>query len=174
MSTGRVAADGATVFFVLMVDFISQTVCAKGSWSDAFDRCVLAYEDRLLRRKVVNTGHGGKLLVDLPKATGVAQGDAFELTDGRLIEVFAAKEDLLQITAPDLLTLVWHIGNRHCPAQIESSRVLIQPDHVIRALMEHRGATVREVFEPFSPEGGAYGHGRTQGHSHGHTHSHDY
>ncbi|MEK6215637.1 MAG: urease accessory protein UreE, partial [Boseongicola sp.] len=26
--------------------------------------------------------------------------------------------------------------------------------------------TVRDVVEPFTPEGGAYGHGRTQSHAH--------
>ena len=39
------------------------------------------------------------------------------------------------------------------------------------------GATLREVVEPFRPEGGAYGHGRTHGHHHGgatdHPHDHD-
>ena len=38
------------------------------------------------------------------------------------------------------------------------------------------GATIAPVTEPFRPEGGAYGHGRTFGHSHGpadHAHSHD-
>ncbi len=151
-----------------MVDLISQTVMRAGSWADPFDTCVLTYQERLLRRKVLHTAQDASLLVDLPKATSIDHGDAFALTDGRHIEVLAAKEDLLQITAPDLLALVWHIGNRHCPAQIEPSRVLIQPDHVIRDLMERRGATVIPVFEPFTPEGGAYGHGRTQGHSHAH------
>ncbi|MEM6594511.1 MAG: urease accessory protein UreE, partial [Pseudomonadota bacterium] len=47
-----------------------------------------------------------------------------------------------QITSDALLRLIWHIGNRHCPAQIEATRVLVQPDHVIRDLMEKLGATV--------------------------------
>lgn len=155
-----------------MVDFVSQTIRRAGKWDGAIDTCVLSYEDRLLRRKVLNTDQGEKLLVDLPQATSVDHGDAFELSDGRLIAVIAAQEDLLEITAANLLPLVWHIGNRHCPAQIEAARVLIQPDHVIQDLMERRGATVTKVFEPFTPEGGAYGHGRTQGHSHGHSHAH--
>ncbi|HCP80758.1 MAG TPA: urease accessory protein UreE [Octadecabacter sp.] len=155
-----------------MVDLISQSVRGAGTWNGAYDQCVLTYEERLLRRKVLRTSQNDKLLVDLPQAISVNHDDAFALTDGRLIRVVAADEDLLQITAPDLLPLVWHIGNRHCPAQIEATRVLIQPDHVIRELMERRGATVTQVFEPFTPEGGAYGHGRTQGHSHGHSHDH--
>ena len=35
------------------------------------------------------------------------------------------------------------------------------------------GATTRDVTEPFTPEGGAYGHGRTHSHDHGHT-AHDH
>ena len=35
------------------------------------------------------------------------------------------------------------------------------------------GATVTEVTEPFTPEGGAYGHGRTHSHDHGHS-AHDH
>ena len=34
--------------------------------------------------------------------------------------------------------------------------------------------TVTDVVEPFTPEGGAYGEGRTMGHSHGPGHGHDH
>ena len=128
--------------------------------------CSLDYEARFLRRKILKDDAGQPFLVDLPHAVSLDHGDAFELDDGRLIEVVAAQETLLEITAPRLLPLVWHIGNRHCPSQIEDARVLVQPDHVIRDLMEMLGATVREVREPFTPEGGAYGHGRTHSHAH--------
>jgi len=43
---------------------------------------------------------------------------------------------------------------------------LIQADHVLRDMLQKLGATLREVEAPFTPEGGAYGHGRTHGHSH--------
>ena len=33
------------------------------------------------------------------------------------------------------------------------------------------GASTCEVTEPFTPEGGAYGHGRTHGHDHSHSHT---
>ncbi len=132
----------------------------------ADETCTLSYEDRFLRRRVLATDAGEKFLVDLPHTTSLDDGDCFALGDGTLVEVKAAQEALLEITAPDLLPLVWHIGNRHCPAQIEQARVLVQPDHVIRDLMERLGAQVREIHAPFAPEGGAYGHGRTHGHSH--------
>ncbi len=153
-----------------MPDFTSHAIRRKGDWSDAFDVCVMTYEDRFLRRKVIETAQVVSVLVDLPQTTSLDHGDAFALTDGRLIEVVAAEESLLEIRAERLLPIVWHIGNRHCPCQIEEARVLIQPDHVLKDLMERLGATVTEVTEPFTPEGGAYGHGRTHGHDHSHQH----
>lgn len=139
---------------------------------DGADSCTLTYEDRFLRRRVLHSDVGEAFLVDLPHTTSLEAGQAFALSDGRLITVKAANEPLMQITAPNLLSLVWHIGNRHCPAQIEEARVLVQPDHVIRDLMIRLGATVTDMTAPFTPEGGAYGHGRTHGHSHGDAHGH--
>ncbi|MEM6408212.1 MAG: urease accessory protein UreE [Pseudomonadota bacterium] len=138
----------------------------------ADESCTLSYEDRFLRRKVLHTDAGEAFLADLARTTSLDAGQAFVLSDGRRVAVRAADEPLMEITSDALLRLIWHIGNRHCPAQIEATRVLVQPDHVIRDLMEKLGATVRDVVEPFTPEGGAYGHGRTHGHDHSHQHSH--
>lgn len=141
-----------------------------GEWSGrGDDRVSLGYEDRFLRRRRLTTDRGEGFLVDLAQAVSLAQGDAFELADGRLIEVVAAEEPLLEITAEaagGLARLAWHIGNRHTPCQIEPGRLLIARDHVLRDMIERLGGKLREVREPFTPEGGAYGHGRTHGHSH--------
>jgi urease accessory protein len=131
-----------------------------------YDLVTLSYDQRFLRRKVLTTVHDEDFLVDLEHTTSLNHGDAFELGDGRLIEVIAAEEDLLEVTGADLVRLAWHIGNRHMPCQIEADRLLIQRDHVIRDMLGHLGATLREVSEPFTPEGGAYGHGRTHAHAH--------
>jgi urease accessory protein len=157
-----------------MTDYTTHTIRKAGDWTSAFTRCVLTYEDRFLRRKVVKTAEGEALLVDLPQTTSLDHGDAFELTDGRLIEVTAAQEPLLEITG-DLVQLAWHIGNRHTPCQIEATRLLIQDDPVIGHMLEHLGAQVSKVEAPFTPEGGAYGHGRTHSHEHvatAHEHQH--
>lgn len=134
----------------------------------------LAYDERFLRRKVLTCDDGSDVLLDLAQTTSLNHGDTLLCDDGRGIRVVAATEELLEITAPRLLPIVWHIGNRHCPCQIEDARVLIQPDHVLRDLMAKLGATVAEVTEPFTPEGGAYGQGRTHGHDHGHRHGLDH
>ena len=151
-----------------MADLISQIIRKAGSWGNPISCCVLTYDERFLRRKVIISEHGATLLVDLAHTTSLDHGDAFELTDGRLIEVIAAQEPLLEIRG-NLIQLAWHIGNRHTPCQIEGYRLLIQNDPVIGHMLEHLGANVTQVNAPFTPEGGAYGHGRTHSHEHGTT-----
>jgi urease accessory protein len=144
-----------------------------GAWSGAaMDVAVLAHDERHLRRKVLRLEHEGEVLVDFPAAVSLEHGDALALEDGRLIEVIAADEELLEITAhsaAELSGLCWHIGNRHLAAQIEAGRILILRDHVIKAMLEGLGAHVHEVSEPFHPVRGAYsGHSHAQGHGHSH------
>jgi len=130
------------------------------------DTVTLTYDERFLRRKRLTSDQGEDFLVDLPETVSLNTGDAFKLEDGRLVGVLPAIENLLEITGPDLVRLAWHIGNRHTPCQIEPERLLIQHDHVMRDMLTKLGATLREVSEAFTPEGGAYGHGRTHGHAH--------
>ena len=131
-----------------------------------FAQVSLDYEGRFLRRKVLTTDDGQQVLIDLPNTTSLDHGGVLVLEDGREIRIVAAPEDLLEVTGDDLPRIAWHIGNRHTPCQIEPGRLLIQRDHVIRDMLGKIGASVREVVEPFTPEGGAYGHGRTHGHAH--------
>ena len=126
---------------------------------------VLDYEARFLRRKVLTATSGLRFLVDLSQTTSVDRHEAFVLEDGRVVGVVPAEEELFQVKG-DLIRLAWHIGNRHMPCQIESGRLLIKRDHVMRDMLERLGAAITAVTEPFSPEGGAYGHGRTHAHAH--------
>ncbi|WP_372800414.1 urease accessory protein UreE [Paracoccus seriniphilus] len=128
----------------------------------------LDYDARLLRRKRLRLD-GGDFLLDLPEVTSIEDGDAFALSDGRLIVMRAAPEPVL-IIGGDLPRLAWHIGNRHTPCRIEPNRLIIRQDHVLEAMLRQLGAMVEPAFLPFTPEGGAYGHGRTFGHEHGHNH----
>jgi urease accessory protein len=138
--------------------------------TNANDHVTLDYDARFLRRKVLHTDSGAQVLVDLPKTTSLAHGHALRANDGSLIGVVAAAEPLFEITGKDLHRIAWHIGNRHTPCQIEDTRLLIQRDHVMAQMLAQLGAHVHQVTEPFTPEGGAYGHGRTHGHDHSHQH----
>jgi urease accessory protein len=145
---------------------VAQTLHRAGQWPRlATARVVLGYEDRFLRRKRLVTAAGDSFMVDLAETTNLLAGDAFELSDGRLVEIAAASEPVLVIRG-DLVRLAWHIGNRHTPCQIEADRLVIRADHVLADMLRGLGATVTEAHAPFTPEGGAYGSGRTMGHAH--------
>lgn len=137
----------------------------------ADDTIHLTYDARLLRRKRLTSDRGQPFLVDLPQTTSVNAGDAFVLEDGGKIAVVAADEPLMRVTG-DLVRLAWHVGNRHAPCAITDDGLVVQREKVMRAMLEQLGATVTGFDGPFTPEGGAYGHGRTMGHDHSHSHSH--
>ena len=105
--------------------------------------------------------------------TSLEDGDALALDDGRLIEVAAAAEPLLEVRG-DLARLAWHIGNRHTPCEIRADRLVIRRDHVMAGMLAGLGAEMVETEGPFRPEGGAYGHGRTHGHGDGLAQAHDH
>ncbi len=136
----------------------------------AGDALALPYAARYRRRGILVTDAGEEILLDLAEATELRDGDALVLEDGRRVAVRDAVESLAEVTADGaaLARLAWHVGNRHTPAQIDDGRLLIQRDHVLEDMLRRLGAKIRHVAEPFRPEGGAYGHGRTHGHhSHG-------
>ncbi|MEN9060717.1 urease accessory protein UreE [Ponticoccus litoralis] len=147
---------------------VAQVLHRAGSWSGAAQSVVLDYEARFLRRKRLVTEAGLSFVVDLAQTTSLDEGDALELAGGGLVAVRAAEEPVLEVRGP-LARLAWHIGNRHTPCQLLDDCLLIQRDPVIRHMLEHLGADVTEAMRAFTPEGGAYGHGRTHAHEHGHT-----
>jgi urease accessory protein len=145
---------------------VALTLHRSGQWPRlATGRVVLGYDERFLRRKRLVMASGDAFLVDLAETTNLLSGDAFELNDGRLVEIAAAEEPVLVIKG-DLVRLAWHIGNRHTPCQVEVDHLVIRADHVLADMLRGLGATVTEALAPFSPEGGAYGMGRTMGHAH--------
>jgi urease accessory protein len=125
----------------------------------------LTYDERFLRRKRLVTTQGPAVVVDLEAATSLDEGDVLECADGTRIRIAAAPDPLMAV-AGDLARLAWHIGNRHTPCQVEPGRLLIRRDHVLADMLTRLGARLTEVTEPFRPEGGAYGFGRTHGHEH--------
>jgi urease accessory protein len=141
------------------------------------DRVMLDHGDRH-RRRIMLTGRGGlAFLLDLEKATFIDDGDAVALEDGRLVEVRAEAERLVEITCADPLQLrrvIWHLGNRHVPTEITESAVYIAEDHVLVEMVRGLGASTAPVERPFRPEGGAYDrHAGRNGHAHDHGHDHD-
>ena len=156
-------------------------VLGQHRWTHAAaDTVVLDFDDRHRRRMAMTGTRGLEFLLDLENAVALRGGDALVLEDGRLIEIVAAAEPLIEIRGADPLHLVriaWHLGNRHLPTQIMPKGLRIRRDHVIEAMVKGLGARIIEIEAPFDPEGGAYAQASHDhaAHDHGaHPHGHDH
>lgn len=118
----------------------------------------------------------GGLCVDLAleRASGLEDGDALRLEDGRLVGVKAAEEALLEVRAGSparLLRLAWQLGGSHVPAEVGAD-VLYVPASAAD-LVRGSGCAAEPVTRAFRPEKAAHDHS-TCGHDHSHDHHHDH
>jgi urease accessory protein len=139
----------------------AQSVRQAGQWDNAaaIDRVVLDASERHRRRLVLTAERGTTLLLDLPHATTLKDGDGLVLDDGAVVCVIGKPEPLHEIAAANavaLARLAWHLGNRHADVQVVGERLRIRRDHVLAAMLERLGAKVSEIDAPFDPESGAY------------------
>jgi urease accessory protein len=138
------------------------SVQAAGTWQSAADTVVLAFDDRHRRRLAMTATRGLEFLLDLPEAVALRGGDALLLDDGKLVEIIAAPEALIEIRCADafqLARIAWHLGNRHLPTQFIGKALRIRRDHVIEGMLRGLGTRLIEIEAPFDPEGGAYASG---------------
>jgi urease accessory protein len=142
-----------------------------GHWPQekAAGSLTLDFDARHRRRFRLTGDQGDDVLLDLPKAVAMADGDGLQLEDGRWLKVQAAEQLVVEIRHKDpnqLMRLAWHLGNRHLPTEIRNEVLRIRPDHVIEDMLSRFGADLVKVQAPFQPEGGAY-------REHGHYHNYD-
>jgi len=133
--------------------------------------------DRRHRRRIRLTDDLGQdLLLDLPDAVAMADGDGLQLDDGRWFRIRAATELVVEIRHADsrqLVRLAWHLGNRHVPTEVRDQVLCIRPDHVIEEMLCGFGAKLMKVQVAFQPEGGAYGRHHHHVHDAEGHHNHD-
>jgi urease accessory protein len=140
---------------------------AAGDAPEGSLRLRLTFEERRRSRLAAMTDDGTAVAIMLPRGTVLRDGAVLEGDDGTLALVEAAAQPLARISAGSplqLLRVVYHLANRHVPAQIAESAVLIERDSVLEKLAASFGARVEHVEQPFDPETGAYHDG---GHAHG-------
>ncbi len=149
----------------------------------------LDWDVRQKSRFDTTDSQGRHLGVFLPRGSVLRGGDVLVAEDGSLIQVLAAPQPVLVITACsahgspfDLTRAAYHLGNRHVPIEIKPDHLKIEPDHVLADLLRAMHLTVREAVEAFEPEAGAYAlgehsHGAAahpQGHAPTHDHGHSH
>jgi urease accessory protein len=136
------------------------------------DTVLLDYDQRRTPDGVLTGLKGTQVQVAIAKSESLATDDCLVLDDGRLIEIVARPEPLLEVRAGDaagMARLAWHLGDRHIPAELHERRLRVRRDPAVEKLLASLGAKVLPIDAPFQPEGGAYSGGHQHG---GHDHRH--
>lgn len=105
--------------------------------------------------------------VFLPRGTVLRGGDLLVAEDGTFVEVQAAAESVLEVSATDpqaLMRAAYHLGNRHTPVEVGRDYLRLEYDPVLADMLARLGVQASRANAPFEPEAGAYGGGHKHGH----------
>lgn len=134
----------------------------------ASETLVLPFEGRCKSRLRTRLASGEEVGLFLERGRVLRGGDRLLARDGRVVEVVAAAEALLEAQAADPLQLAraaYHLGNRHVAVQVLPGSLRFARDHVLGEMVRGLGLPVTEIEAPFEPEAGAYGAHGGHGHS---------
>lgn len=142
-------------------------------------RLVLPFELRQKSRLLAVMDSGEEVGLMLPRGTVLRGGDRLQSSDGRLVEVVAAPEQVSIVRSSDVRQLgraAYHLGNRHVAVQVTADSIRYLKDHVLDDMLRGLGLKVDGDVLPFEPEAGAYSavHAHAHSHANGHSHSHSH
>lgn len=129
------------------------------------DRLALTWESRRRSRQKAITERGREVGLFLPRGTVLLPGSLLRASDGTIIEVVAAPEDVSTIATSDAVLLArvaYHLGNRHVRTQVGPGFIRYRHDRAIDELVRKLGGEVMLEEVPFEPERG------TKDHAHDH------
>jgi urease accessory protein len=129
-------------------------------------RAHLPYESRSKSRLLLRLDNGEQAALVVERGRLLRNGELVALADGRMVEIVASDEPLLEAASDDPLLIAkaaYHLGNRHVAVQLLEHALRFPEDHVLADLVAGLGLTVRPLLAPFEPEGGAYGHSHAHG-----------
>jgi len=129
---------------------------------EIIDTLLLDYDQRRALGGIFTGLKGAQVEIAIVNPPQIATDDCLILEDGRLIEVVARPEPLLELRAHDVASmarLAWYLGDRHIPAQLHERRLRVRRDPVAEKLLAALGVSALAIEAPFEPEGGAYSGG---------------
>jgi len=163
-----------------MLQIVAKLKVARGAYPiEVKGRLELPFEARQKSRLRTRLASGEEVALMLPRGEILRGGDLVTASDGRVVEVIAQPEKLLQVagaSAAQLARAAYHLGNRHVPVQVGNGFLRLAEDHVLEEMLRKLGAEVSRVEAPFEPEGGAY-HEEAESRAHhhrDHDHPHDH
>lgn len=134
----------------------------------AAEKLELPFESRCKSRLRTRLVTGEECGLFLPRGTVMRGGDKLLASDGRVVEVVAASEALMEAVSGDPLLLAkaaYHLGNRHVAVHLLPGRLRFAADHVLGEMVRGLGLKLAEIEAAFEPESGAYGAHGGHGHS---------
>src|ERR1700693_4712555 len=102
------------------------------------DTLLLKFDDRCRQQGFAFGGTGICVEFDFPTPPRLRTDDLLVLDDGKLVEVVADGEPVLEVRAKDfagVARLILALGNRHVPVQILANRVRVLRSAETEALM---------------------------------------
>lgn len=130
----------------------------------------LAFDARRKGRLKAKLVSGEEVALLLPRGELLRGGDLVTASDGRVIEVVAEPEKLLQVncaSAAQLARLAWQLGGEHVALEVGEGFLRVAADAALAEKLKKLGAATMEVEAPFEPEVEA-----GAPHDHGHDHDH--
>ncbi len=132
------------------------------------DYVALPFDQRKKSRLRLTLQSGAEAALFLERGSILRGGDCLRAEDGRVVQVQAAEQAVMDVTASSAKALTcaaYHLGNRHVPLQVGDAWLRLEQDHVLKEMLLGLGVSVKDLQAPFEPEAGAYGGG--------HKHHHD-
>ena len=137
----------------------------------------LSFDLRQKSRIRVTMQSGNEAAIYMQRGTILRGGDFLQADSGEIIEVIAADQAVMKVTATAskaLTRAAYHLGNRHVPLEIGDGWLKLETDSVLKDMLLGLGVQVEELQAPFEPESGAYAGGGGHHHHHDDEHSHDH
>lgn len=137
----------------------------------------LSFDLRQKSRIRVILQSGVEAALYMQRGTILRGGDFLQADSGEIIEVIAADQAMMKVTATTskaLTRAAYHLGNRHVPLEIGDGWLKLETDSVLKDMLLGLGVQVEELQAPFEPESGAYAAGGGHHHHHDDEHSHDH
>jgi urease accessory protein len=134
----------------------------------ATERLELAFDTRCKSRLRAQLVSGEDCGLFLERGTVLRGGDKLLANDGRVVEIVAASEILMEAVSGDPMLITkaaYHLGNRHVAVHLLPGKLRFVADHVLGEMVRGLGLKVSEIEAPFEPESGAYGAHGGHGHS---------
>ncbi|MFI5307027.1 MAG: urease accessory protein UreE [Polyangiales bacterium] len=142
----------------------------------------LPFDQRQKSRLRCRLDSGEEVALLMPRGRVLRGGDLLGASDGSVVRVDAAPEQVSMVRTADptaLARVAYHLGNRHIAVQIGPGFLRYQHDHVLDDMVRALGLPVLAETAPFEPEAGAYGrephhhdHGEHHQSDHDHAHHH--